>query len=183
MRQSALPAFAALLLLTLASPARADIPPTGVKGFAYQFTIANLADFPDYVFIVYPTSNSGYGYVYEAGKGYSNLMMRESWKGPGTSLYAMKRSDFANHAPSPSHYPHGDKNVEVTVVRAPPKPPRALMSSILIAPPPLVPLSSTITSIERVFRIRALDATHFDLVIAEETAVHADGKREKRASP
>ena len=148
-----------------------------MRGVKYTLTIENLSEFQDHVFIAYPTSNSGFGYVLEEGKPITNLMMSEGWKGPGTSLYAMTRKAFDEHDPNPSAYPHGDNDVVVKVVPAPPGPPRALKAEADISPPGLVPDDSPVAGIERVFRITKLDSGGFELTLLRTITTHTDGSK------
>src|SRR4051812_36834963 len=100
-------ALVALCALWLAPPrVGGDMAPPGVKSVDYKLVISNLAEYPGYVLIVYPTSNNGYGYVFEEGKGLTNVMMSDR-KGSPSRLFAMTRADFAKHAPNPNRYPHG----------------------------------------------------------------------------
>ena len=160
--------------------ARADVPPPGVKSVEYTLTIANRAQFPDWVFIVYPTSNNGYGYVLEEGKPISNVMMGSQRRTGPSRLHAMKRADFDKFAAKAPRHPHGDHDEMVMVVNPPPPPPGSLQAAAAIEPPEGIPMSSTIVGVERVYRIKRLDAAKFELALAEETTIHKDGKREKR---
>ena len=169
-----------MLVLGVVHPARADVAPPGIKGVRYSLTIANRAQYPNHVFIVYPTTNNLYGYVLEEGKPISNLMMRRSWKGGASALYAMQKSVFEKYAAGSHHYPHGDNGELVNVVPRPPAPPDALPAKAEIAGPQGVPEASPIEAIERVYRIKTLTDAVFELVLDEEVTVYKGGKREKR---
>lgn len=175
--------FALALPAALApAPARADALPEGVKVLDYKFTIENRKAFEDWVLIVYPTSNNGYGYVLEEGKPIYNVMMRKGWKGPGSALYAMKKADFKVWAADATHYPHGDNDEQVTIVSPPPGPPRAHRATADISPPAHVPQSNPVDGIERTFRIRSISDKGFDLQLVKQVEVRRGGKG-KAGSP
>ena len=162
-----------LLVLGFAIDASADAAPPEMRQVEYQFSIANQDAYPEYVFIVFPTSNNGYAYVVEKGKGLTNLMMRAGSKTGPTGLYAMKKADFAEWQPEPHRYAHGDKDAVVSVVPQPPE--RALKASKTIEPPGLLPKSSPVRAIQRRFQIVKLTDTAFELALAQERTAFKDG--------
>ena len=101
-----------LPLLTLT--AAADVAPPDMRSIDYTLTIDNLADYPDHVLLIYPTSNNGFAYVFEPDKAMVGLMVNNSRSGT-TALYAMTRADFDARNPDPSTYNHGDNGELVTV--------------------------------------------------------------------
>jgi hypothetical protein len=163
--------FAALAIL-LVSAAHADVPPIGMRTPDYELTIENLASYPNHVFFVYPTTNSGYAYRLESGKGLTSLMMREL-HGETTELFVTTRAAFDKSAKAHS-YPHGDKGAVVQVF----KPiSGALKSNVAIAPPAFQPDTSNVSKIERVLRISRLDNDAFELSIVRNDAVLSNGSR------
>lgn len=181
MRRTSSLLFLGLLWSGLGSVASADVVPDGVRGVRYTLTVENLADYPDHAFILYPTTNAGYGYVLEPNVGLRRVMMGERRFGP-TRLHAMTRAELRRHDPSAPRHPHGDNGERVLVVDAPPGPPRSLEAAAAIHPPDLVPIDSTLDAVERVFRISRLDAQVFELTLVRETWIHRDGRREDRTS-
>ena len=161
--------------------ARADAAPQGVRGLEYKWTIANRDKFPNHALLIYPTSNHGFSYLVEEGKGLTNLMRRSSYKGPATRLYAMKKADFEKFSKGAHRYDHGDKGEQVMVLPPPPSPPEALKADAAIEPPPLVAEESSVLAVERTFRIKTLSDAKFELELTEEVWVHKNGKREKRS--
>lgn len=168
------------LALTLGSSASADVAPPNKRGVKYTLTIENLDQHSGHVFIAFPTSNLGYGYVLEKGVGITNVLTRKSWKGENSALHAMTRKDFDAYEPNPARHPHGDKNEEVSVVRQPPGPPQSLAAAVTIEPPDLVPNHSPVVAIERVFRIVTLDDKVFELQLVKEITTQKGGKKTER---
>jgi len=161
----------AILLCALAGLAQADAAPPGQRSLDYKFTISNLKEYQDYVFLIYPTSNSGFAYVVEPGVGLSNLMM-DGGKGEATALYAVPRKDFEASDPNPERYDHGDHGemVIVTVL-----PGGALKASSSIAPPERVPDADPLVSLERVVRIVKITDSAFVLEPTDEILGYRDG--------
>ena len=179
-RRAVVPVLLSVGVALAAGPRPADAPPPDRRSPHNPLKGAKPSGPPPHVFLIYPTTNSGFAYVLEEGKGLTELMMRESWKGPATRLYAMKRTDFAAHAPKPNKYPHGDDDAIVAVVDAPPAPPRALKADAEIEYPEGVPLDSPVVRVEKVFRISALTSDRFELTLVRETETTKDGRSRPR---
>lgn len=170
--------FSLLVPTLLSAPSAADIVPPGMRGVKYSFNISNLKDYPDHVFIVYPTTNHGCGYVYQENKGVTRLLMRKSWKSTGSRLHAMKRAEFARRNPNPKTYDHGDNGDALVLVTTPPGPPHSLPSSILIEPPPMVPQKSPVAAVHKIFHIKRLTDKEFELELEQTTTTMKDGRKE-----
>lgn len=162
---------AALALWVRAAPA--DVPPPGVRGVEYELTIENLQAYPDRVFFVYPTTNAGYAYRLERGKGLTSLMVNGR-HGATTELFAVGRAAFAKAVPKPETYPHGDKEAMVQVFAPPPNAPKA---NLPIAPPAPVPESSPIRKVERVLRVTKVTDDTLELALVRQEAIMKDGSR------
>ena len=170
-----------LMLILLSLSAAANMAPPEVRALDYTFVIDNLADYPDHVLLIYPTTNNGFAYVVEAGKGLTGLMIRADWRSEGTALYAMTRADFEAHAPEPSVYGHGDEGVMVTVVPQPPS--SALRAERDIQPPERIWESDPERGLIRIVHIETLDETTFTLGLISEETVYADGNTESAIAP
>lgn len=160
------------MLLLLSLPAHADLAPPDTRALSYTLTIDNLAEYPDHVLLIYPTSNNGFAYVVEPDKGLSRLMMREGWRGEGTSLYAVPRADFESANPEPSVYDHGDGGAMVTVVPLPAA--SALRAELDIRPPDLVPSHDPQIGLERTVHIATLSESTFALELVSERAIYRE---------
>ena len=159
------------MLLLLTATALADLAPPDRHSVNYTLTIDNLNEYPDHVLLIYPTSNNGFAYVVEADKELSGLMMRAGRRGEGTSLYAMTRADFAEHAPTPSVYDHGDDGAMVSVV---PRPPSSTLKAVLnIQPPDLVAIGNPQIGLVRTVHITTLNDAAFELSLVSEEAIMA----------
>lgn len=169
---------ALLLALLLVVEARADVLPPGLRGVEYVLKIDNLDAYPEHAFIVYPTTNSGFGYVVETSPvNVIRLMRRKDWKGPASRLYAMTKAELAAHDPDAPRPPHADdRKTPVMVVDEPPK--SALRADAAIEPPDLVPHDSDVIRIERTFHIAKLDPNAFELELVEEKTVDGAGQEE-----
>lgn len=147
-----------------------------MRGVNYVLKIDNLEEFPDHAFIVYPTSNFGYGYVVETSPvNLIRLMMRESSRRRPSRLYAMSKAALAKHDPDAPRYPHADDRTPVMVVDEPPK--SALRADAAIEPPALVPEDSKIVRIERTFHISRLDRRAFELELVKEETIEGEPPR------
>lgn len=162
---------AALALWVRAAPA--DVPPPGVRGVEYELTIENLQAYPDRVFFVYPTTNAGYAYRLERGKGLTSLMVNGN-HGATTELFVVGRAAFEKAVPKPETYPHGDKEAMVQVFAPPPNAPKA---NLPIAPPEPVPESSPMRKVERVLRIAKATDDTLELALVRQEAIMKDGTR------
>lgn len=164
---------AVLTLASVAGVSSADVVPPGRKGVAHDLVVDNLGAFPDHVFIVYPTSNHGYGYVLEAGKPINGLLVRDDWKGPGSRLYAMAKKAFDAHYGVPNSHPHGDNREMVQVVPRPPK--SALVADAALDPPGLVERASPLVRVDRTFRITVLEDDRFEVDLVRRVDHFDDG--------
>ncbi len=159
------------MLLLLSLSARADLAPPNTRTLSYTLTIDNLAEYPDHVLLIYPTSNNGFAYVVEPDKGLSGLMMREGRRGEGTSLYAVPRADFESANPEPSVYDHGDGGAMVTVA---PLTASALRAELDIRPPELVLSHDPQIGLERIVHIATLDESTFELSLVSEQSIYRE---------
>ena len=168
-----------LALLTLLHvAATADVMPPNWKTVAYDVEISNLDEHPDHVFLIYPTSNHGFAYVFDPDVGMTGLMLREGQRGSGTSLYAYPRAAFEAKNPAPSRHPHGDNDELLTVVTLPYG---ALQAEATFSRPDLYPASSDVDRIERSYRIASLDDGAFVLELTAAHAITVDGERQPLA--
>ncbi|MCB9593110.1 MAG: hypothetical protein H6719_10290 [Sandaracinaceae bacterium] len=159
-------------LLAAAGTARADAIGPGQRGLGYHFEVTNLAEHPDYAFILYPTSNSGFGYVMEEGLSLDRLMMGQRLGGP-THLVAMTRDALRRHDPTAPRHPHADDGRPVLVVREPPA--SAPVAEAVIHPPGLVAQDDPRWQITRRFRIARVTETALVLELVEEVTQMRDG--------
>ena len=170
-----------LLLSFVCSRARADAIPDGVRGYTYNVSYENLAAYPQYVFYVYPTSNSGYAYRVEPNKPLNKLMVTQGRHGsPGTSLYAVKKSEFDKSVdPKESKVDHGD-NGEVVQVFSPIA--GAVKSNLVVSrPKPHVPFDSPQRELTRVFRVVKITEQALELELVKNEVTMRDGT--KKAMP
>ena len=172
---------AVLLTLLFATHARADALPPRMRGVGYVLKIDNLDEFPEHAFILYPTSNSGFGYVVETSPvNVIGVMRRDNWKGPPTRLFAMTKTELAAHDPDAPRHPHADDyKTPVMVVDEPPE--SALRAEAAIEPPDLVPEDSEIVRIERTFHIARLDDRAFELELVKEETIDKTTDAEAQA--
>lgn len=169
--------FTVFFALSLASlDAHADALPDGVRGVAYNVSYENLDAYPQYVFFIYPTTNSGFAYRVETGKSITNLMSRIGQHGsPGSSLYAVKKSEFDKPEYKKNRYEHGDKN-ELVQVFAPI--PGAVKSNLIVSPPGgYVAFDSPQKELTRVFRIVKVTDDTLELAVAKNEMLLRDGTK------
>ncbi|MFT5681521.1 MAG: hypothetical protein ACI8RZ_002427 [Myxococcota bacterium] len=160
------------MLLLLSLTAHADLAPPNMRGLRYTLTIDNLAEYPEHVLLIYPTSNNGYAYVVEPDKGLTGLMHSEGSRHGPTALYAMTRADFEARYPEPFVYDHGDDGAMVMVVPLPQ--PNDLRAELNIAPPDLVPTHDPRIGLVRTVHIATLDESYFELALVSEEPIYAD---------
>ena len=165
-----------LLVLLFAVEARADAIPDGVRGVKYTVTFENVAAYPDYVFFVYPTTNSGYAYRVEPGKSVTILFMEEGRHGsPGTSLFAVKKAAFDKI--EKDAYEHGDNNEKVQVFKPVPG---AVKSNMLVTRPKgYVRTAAPEVSLARVFRIAKITDEALELTLVKNEMTYKDGTKKK----
>ena len=167
-------------ILSWSLTAQADVAPPDKRGVDYTLKITNIKDFPNHVFIAYPTTNHGFGYVIEEGKPITRVLVRKSWKGEASALHAMTREAFDKANPNPPRHPHGDNRDKVLVVKAPPGPPASLRAAKTIGPPPLVPTRSRVVGVTKVFRIERLTDSIFELKLVREVVKEKKNKKGAR---
>lgn len=99
----------AIAALALASHARADAPPPdGKKYVDFRFTVENLAAFPDYVMLAYPTSLSNGAPTYELSLVEEGKPVGLGRRSETPKLYAVKKADFETFRAS--YKPENDRS-------------------------------------------------------------------------
>jgi hypothetical protein len=165
---------AAVFALVFSVAASADLVPPGFRSLEYSLVIEGLDAHPDWVFFVYPTSNYGFAYRLETGKGLSNLLMGPRAGQPASRVHAIPHAELDKQVGTPNAHPHGDEG-EMLQVFPPPK--RALVAGAEIAPPDRVREESPIRGVERVYRIARLGKDVFELALVREIEIMKDGSR------
>lgn len=168
------------LWLLVPSLAFADALAPNQRTLDYSFEIVNIADFDNYYFIIYPTTNSGYGYAIENGADLTNVMMNR--RGIVSRLYAMPKDVLSEHDPTAERHEHAVNGVATYVIRTPDSAPRTLVAEADIAPLGTVPLADPRISVTRRFRIAQLDDSTFDLQWIDEITQNRDGTSSRLAS-
>ncbi|MFO0555771.1 MAG: hypothetical protein U0271_45765 [Polyangiaceae bacterium] len=88
-------ALAGLSAAAAPSVARADLPPPdGTKYVGYEFSVENLAAFPDYVLIAFPTSMSNGAPTRELAILSDGMPVPLGRRSDTPSLYLVKKADF-----------------------------------------------------------------------------------------
>ncbi len=162
-----------LAAAALSTAASADALPPNVRVIEYTFTVDNIDEFPDHVFVISPTTNSGFGYVYDPEVGPPRALIAEGRRGEPSRLLAFPRASFEAANPEPVMHPHGINDAMVQVV------PNTRGVS-LRAEQPLtlhrqVRPSDPALSVERVFHIESLTDSEFVLSIVREVQTNTDG--------
>lgn len=157
---------------------RADAIPEDYRSLQYDLRIENLAEYGDYAFILYPTSNNGFGYVVEDANVPLTHVMMNGRHGLTTRLCVMTREELRRHDPTAPRYPHGDDDQLVMVVQQPP--PSAPVAEADISPPPMVFDSDPRLRVSRTFRIAHVTPRELDLRLVEEVTLMRDGTRHVR---
>lgn len=177
MRIARRPFLLATLALGVAPvPARADVIPDGVRSLGFRLSVSNLGTYLGaWGFVIYPTSNYGFGYVFEPSVSLVHLMLPARGRRPPTQLHAIPRAAFDALVEGASRYPQGEHRELVTVV---PAPTNSVVAPLPLAPTLLVPETSTRMRVTRTLRIATLTEERFDLVLEREVYTHRDGHEE-----
>lgn len=149
----------ALLVVTFAFDAHADVIPRGYRHYSYDVTFENLEAFPDWVFYVYPTSQRGRATVVGSGlfPGSFSLWPADGPKGiEGSSLWAMKKEDFAKLQTEEAPLRDGKS---LRVFSLPDGGVTAVKSNEKVGPPrSTAPDSAWAAQLSRVYRIEGVGA-------------------------
>jgi MYXO-CTERM domain-containing protein len=151
--------------------AAVDLPDAAPPPIPFKITIENLAQYPKHVFFLYPTTIGGFAVRFEAGKGFTKILRTK--ESGGSFLHALPRTGYDRVAPKPRVRAIADEGVNAEVF-APPF--EAVRSTQSVAMP--VPIDGiALRSVERVYVIKQLSDTAFDLELKTDVVILADGSR------
>jgi MYXO-CTERM domain-containing protein len=151
--------------------AAVDPPDAAPPPIPIKITIENLAHYPKHVFFLYPTTIGGFGVRFEAGKGFTKILRTK--ESGGSFLHVLPRTGYDRVAPKPRVRAVADEGANAEVF-APPF--EAVRSTQSVAMP--VPIDGVaLRSVERVYVIKRVTDTAFDLELKTDDVVLADGSR------